>query len=79
MVEVAHVVGSVDNVETGQDDHDQGDDEGDEADDDVDDLHHTGGGQFVSRGEANAALDQVQSTHPVALTQGYLITDIIVT
>ena len=41
MIEVAHIIGCVDNVETGQDDHDQGDDEGDDADDNVDDLHHT--------------------------------------
>ena len=77
MIEVADIIRSVNNIETGEDDHDQWYDEWDDADDNVDDLDHSWCWQFVSCCQANDPLDQVQCSHPVAFSQRYLITEVI--
>ena len=40
VIEVADVVGSVDNVEAGENDHDEADDDGDDVDSNVDSSKH---------------------------------------
>ena len=77
MIEVADIIRSVNNIKTGEDDHDQWYDEGDDADDNVDDLDNSWCRQFVSCCQANDPLDQVQCSHPVAFSQRYLITEVI--
>ena len=73
VVKVADVIGSVHNVQTGEDDHDKGGDDGDDADDDIDDGHQPGPGRLVPSGQACDPLHQVEGPDPVSLSKWDLI------